>query len=381
MSGQLARHLRSRLPGSARRFLHGSQDREGPPAFVFDIDGVLVKGKQILEPAKKALGLLYENKDRPLYPTVFMTNGGGVTEAEKAEHLSEWLNISVHSDQVVLSHTPYRKLVKHLGDKPVLISGRGNFHHVAREYGFTQCVSTTQLARALPDALPLSQQEPDDHEEGPCPVHDLGLGSEEKPFKAALLFNDPGDWYRDLQLFTDIALSGGVIGRERAPEGSKPVEVSFSHKDLLYATSFPTARFGMGAFAIALETLYQKVSGQPLPCKYYGKPMPDQYRMVEAVLVQQAQHMGLELPQQSGIGTEALPFSTIYMIGDNPASDIRGARNAGLPWASILVKTGVFCGPGDNSEADPADIVVDHVADAVEAALHRYRHTRWHSMR
>lgn len=63
--------------------------------------------------------------------------------------------------QVVLSHTPYRQLVKHLGDRPVLISGRGNFHHVAREYGFTQSVTTAQLARALPDALPMSQQEAD----------------------------------------------------------------------------------------------------------------------------------------------------------------------------------------------------------------------------
>lgn len=53
--------------------------------------------------------------------------------------------------------------------------------------------------------------------------------------------------------------TGGVIGRDRAPPGSRPVEVSFSHNDLLYATSFPTARFGLGAFAIALETLYQKV--------------------------------------------------------------------------------------------------------------------------
>lgn len=50
-----------------------------------------------------------------------------------------------------------------------------------------------------------------DHEQGPCPVHDLGFGSEEKPFQAALLFNDPSDWYQDLQLFTDIVLSGKVI--------------------------------------------------------------------------------------------------------------------------------------------------------------------------
>ncbi len=41
------------------------------------------------------------------------------------------------------------------------------------------------------------------------------------------------------------------------------MEVSFSHNDLLYATSFPTARFGLGAFAIALKTLYQEVTHAP----------------------------------------------------------------------------------------------------------------------
>lgn len=32
----------------------------------------------------------------------------------------------------------------------------------------------------------------------------------------------------------------------------------------------------------------------------------------------------------------------IFMIGDNPASDIRGANAKG--WVSILVKSGVFSG-------------------------------------
>ena len=65
-----------------------------------------------------------------------------------------------------------------------------------------------------------------DHEQGPCPVHDLGLGSEEKPFEAAMLFNDQEDWYRDLQLFTDIALSGraalGTLIRMRPRPGHGP---------------------------------------------------------------------------------------------------------------------------------------------------------------
>lgn len=52
-----------------------------------------------------------------------------------------------------------------------------------------------------------------------------------------------------------------------------------------------------------------------------------------------------------------LPIGNIYMIGDNPKSDIRGANSAG--WSSILVRTGVF--KGENDEEDPAKYVVDNI--------------------
>ena len=55
--------------------------------------------------------------------------------------------------QVVLSHTPYRELAKDLGDKPVVISGRGALE-VAQAYGFTQAVTTSQLSAAHPTAVP-----------------------------------------------------------------------------------------------------------------------------------------------------------------------------------------------------------------------------------
>jgi hypothetical protein len=48
---------------------------------------------------------------------------------------------------------------------------------------------------------------------------------------------------------------------------------------------------------------------------------------------------------------------------------------------SVLVRTGVFRGPGDNCERDPAHLVVDDVDAAVDAALHRARSQKWHSMR
>ncbi len=70
----------------------------------------------------------------------------------------------------------------------------------------------------------------------------------------------------------------------------------------------------------------------------------------------------------------------IYGIGDNPASDIRGANRAGHPWVSTLVRTGVFRG-GANSTSDPAQIVVEDVEAAVDAGLHRARSQKWHSMR
>lgn len=37
---------------------------------------------------------------RPRFPICFLTNGGGVLEATKAEQLSEWLDIHVQPEQV-----------------------------------------------------------------------------------------------------------------------------------------------------------------------------------------------------------------------------------------------------------------------------------------
>jgi len=61
--------------------------------------------------------------------------------------------------------------------------------------------------------------------------------------------------------------------------------------------------------------------------------------------------------------------SDVGAVGDNPASDVAGARAAGAPWVPVLVTaTGVWPGPG-NSAAAPADHVVDDVEAAVAVAL------------
>jgi hypothetical protein len=50
-------------------------------------------------------------------------------------------------------------------------------------------------------------------------------------------------------------------------------------------------------------------------------------------------------------------------------------------FALVTLVTGVFQGPGANCQLDTAALSVADVEAAVDAALHRARATRWHSMR
>jgi ribonucleotide monophosphatase NagD (HAD superfamily) len=102
------------------------------------------------------------------------------------------------------------------------------------------------------------------------------------------------------------------------------------------------------------------------------------HRIAEQLLAQQAVQLGLA--DAAAATTPGQIFSSIFAVGDNPAADVRGANQAGAPWVSVLVRTGVFQGPGNDAQ-DPAHVVVDDVLAAVEAALHRARSSRWHSMR
>ncbi|KAK9123773.1 hypothetical protein Sjap_013375 [Stephania japonica] len=135
-----------------------------------------------------------------------------------------------------------------------------------------------------------------------------------------------------------------------------------------HLAAFPAERLGMGAFRIALEGIYNSIHPSPLDYTSYGKPNPFVFKNAELTLKQ------LPLPSYHGYdatknGDAGLRFfKTLYMIGDNPSVDIKGARQAGNPWFSILTRTGVFRGKKNHAE-HPADLVVDTVADAVDYIL------------
>lgn len=48
---------------------------------------------------------------------------------------------------------------------------------------------------------------------GECPVRNLGIGTPKRPIEAILVFKDPGDWYLDLQVMTDVVLGGNYRGQ------------------------------------------------------------------------------------------------------------------------------------------------------------------------
>ena len=59
---------------------------------------------------------------KPKYPVCFLTNGGGVTEQQKAEQLSGWLDVAVGVDQASLTGLSSASQVQKQRDVPVAIN-------------------------------------------------------------------------------------------------------------------------------------------------------------------------------------------------------------------------------------------------------------------
>jgi HAD superfamily hydrolase (TIGR01456 family) len=391
-----ARRLASSAADSAAasvRRLASSAAAAAPPSapagLVFDIDGVLRRGGATLPAARRALAALHGPGGRARLPFAFLTNGGGMLEADKAAQLAGWLGVPVAPTQVLLSHTPFRALAPRFADLPVLVAGRGRVAEVAAAYGFRRAATTAQLAAAAPRAVPfrapaaaaaaLSATQP------PAAADPL-LGSEAAPFRAVFVFNDPPgeEWYSDLQLLVDVIAGGGVLGR-RPDHGrpGPPVEVFFSNPDLLWANEWPAPRFGQGAFGACLAALHAAAAGRPLRATTFGKPGAEAFHLALGALRAHAAALGHRpWPAPGGLGGDQLGADSddsngaahppVYMVGDNPAADVRGANAAGAPWVSVLVRSGVFAG-GANCAVDPAHLVVHDVEEAVEVVLERER--------
>ncbi|KAG0577455.1 hypothetical protein KC19_5G157400 [Ceratodon purpureus] len=197
---------------------------------------------------------------------------------------------------------------------------------------------------------------------------DMIMPANERQIAAVFVCSDPIDWGRDLQVLCDVFRAGGYPGKMDSKSPQPPL--FFAADDFEYPTKFPVPRFGMGAFRIILQSLYARLMNRPLSCTSFGKPKPIVYHLAAKSLQNVARMMSSHDGSAPELEDQAKDekWETLYMIGDNPETDIAGAIGAGRPWFSILVRSGNFRGPG-NHDKFPADKVVDDVYAAVDFIL------------
>eukprot|EP00261_Vitis_vinifera_P025597 XP_010658466.1 PREDICTED: uncharacterized protein YKR070W isoform X3 [Vitis vinifera] len=318
----------------------------------FDIDGVILRGRVPIGGSPQALRRLYRDY------------GGGIPESRRASELSELLGVNILPSQVVQGHSPFKNLLKSSMDisffrfenELIIALGKGEPALVMSEYGFKKVLSLDEYASYFKNIDPVSQYKNWTTEKifnskantkDLVPRYDL-LSDR---VKAAFVVSDPVDWGRDIQVLCDVLRSGGLPGQENGPQPP----LYFAADDLEYQAAFPSERLGMGAFRIALESIFNRIHHNALEYTSFGKPNPFVFKNAEAILrqLQPSCHDGYFMDNGN---TDSNSFETLYMIGDNPLVDIRGTQKAGHPWFSILTRTGVFKGKENHAEF-PADLV------------------------
>ncbi|KAG9453275.1 hypothetical protein H6P81_006179 [Aristolochia fimbriata] len=332
----------------------------------FDIDGVILRGRTPIGGSPEALRKLYDDSGSLRIPYLFLTNGGGIPESRRAQELTRILGVDILPLQVVQGHSPFKNLLNRYENELIVTVGKGEPATVMSEYGFRKTLSIDEYSSCFNDIDPLAPykhwftEQPFLKNNRP-EVMQTKYNVLSDKVKAAFVVSDPVDWSRDIQVLCDILQSGGLPGKG---VGDPQPALYFAADDLEYQAAFPCERLGMGAFRIALESIYNRIHHPPLKYTSYGKPNPSVFKNAEVIL-KQLQSYILEKQEE-----EIHELETIYMIGDNPSVDINGVQQTGKPWFSILTRTGVFRENGNHAQF-PADLVIDTVEEAVDYILRK----------
>ncbi|TPX70231.1 hypothetical protein SpCBS45565_g01853 [Spizellomyces sp. 'palustris'] len=320
-------------------------------ALAFDMDGVLIRGGRAIPSAHRALQKL--KGDNPLnreIPFIILTNSGGESEDSKAHKLSQKLGVEIHPSQIVLSHSPMRHLAPQYKNKLVHVVGPDECKNVARSYGFSDVVTSKEI-KAFDKSIWPYRSVGDEMDDTQCP-YDLS----QTPISATLIFHDPTDWGLDIQLITDTLASqtGLITTRQPSRPYSQSTPLYSSNADFQWSNEWPWPRYGQGAFVTALDAVWKRLSGIPLVIeKQFGKPSGPTFEFAEKML-------------SAAAGGEV---NRVYMVGDNPDSDIAGANLHG--WVGVLVKSGVYRAGMPLTKENKPEVIVQDVGEAVDWVLRR----------
>ncbi|KAK2583939.1 hypothetical protein KPH14_001200 [Odynerus spinipes] len=287
----------------------GVRNLSSKPKFglLFDIDGVIVRGRNVLPPVPEAFKKLNGEDGKFRVPTVFVTNSGNALRSQKAADLSKWIGFEVSESQVVLAHSPLRMFHK-LHDKQVLISGQGPLREIAKELGFKKTTTIEELVKNFPnlDYVNMLKRNP---QSGP-------IDPNFPTIEGIMLFSEPISWETPLQLIVDLLMTNGMPTALPDTIPYPHIPVWACNMDLLWVSESPIPRYGHGAFLLCLEQLYKKVTGKELIYNaLIGKPSEITYYHANHMLMEHAKSIGIEHN-----------IDTIYAIGDNINTDIFGAN-------------------------------------------------------
>lgn len=297
------------IVGSRCGFCGTQSISKAQPSFglLFDIDGVLVRGKMPIPAAKKAFEKLVDSQGQFVVPVVFVTNAGNCLRQTKADQLSHILGVPITQEQVIMSHSPLRMLKKY-HDKCVLVSGQGPVLEIAKNLGFKNVVSIDMLRESFPllDMV--------DHNRRPKLPSNLVRNLPK--VEAVILFGEPIRWETNLQLIIDILLTNGNLSSVHQTRKMPHLPLLACNMDLMWMAEAQSPRFGHGTFLVCLENIYKKITGEDL--KYealMGKPSELTYHFAEYLIRCQSEQKKWKLP-----------ITSLYAIGDNLMTDIYGAN-------------------------------------------------------
>ncbi|KAL7986046.1 hypothetical protein Chor_011212, partial [Crotalus horridus] len=250
---------------------------------LFDIDGVLVRGKTPIPAARKAFQKLLNSQGQLLVPVVFVTNAGNCLCQKKADQLSHLLEIP-NVKQICFS----------LNHRCIAIHNQ-----YVISLGFCRPITIDRLRETYPllDMV--------DHDRKPKVLH---LPTMEFP-KIEVR------WETNLQLIIDVLLTNGYPGNPY--QRTYPhIPVLACNMDLMWAAEAQSPRFGHGTFMVCLENIYKKITGKELKYEVLmGKPSEVTYHYAEYLIRTQASAKQWKSP-----------IETLYAIGDNLMTDIYGAN-------------------------------------------------------
>ncbi|KAL8936386.1 MAG: hypothetical protein Q9216_004959 [Gyalolechia sp. 2 TL-2023] len=362
------------------------------PGLPNNIDGVLLRSSNPLPRARQILTALQHLR----IPFILLTNGGGQHERDRVRQLSHLLSVPIAPSMFIQSHTPFADLIDStnpgddlqtpLKDKAILVTGGDGerCRKVAEDYGFRNVIIPADIITSCPSLWPFtSPQNYSNYARPlPLPIYNPSLGTLPSPstlgqndylqIHSIFVFNDPRDWALDTQIILDILLSNsGILGTQNpSRQPTQQVPLYFSNPDLHWASQYHLPRLGQGGFQAAFKGVWDAVTDGKLPLQYtlIGKPSQSTFEFAEKRLVEHRKELLGITPDSEAGGVVGL--RKVYMVGDNPESDIAGGNKyqsaLGSQWETILVKSGVHVG---GEPAHTPSVTVDGVWDAVEWAL------------